>query len=555
MIDLQDFLINKLRKYELNIVPSNIPKYNFQTVIKSTDHDEIITFLNGDIDIGNIFIFEINTTAKCIFLCFIVKKDYYLNVLNQFYTTKQISHNNINKKKILYDYASPNIAKDMHVGHLRSTVIGDCLANVAEYMGHDVVRHNHLGDFGLPFGMIVEYIVKNNIEINDDLNLQKIYVDAKKLFVADLQFQNNAYLRTSQLQFKTDDKINKIWADIYNFSLNTYKKIFSMLNISNKLEVKGESFYPQFFNIVTIELNSQGLLTKADDGRMIIEIPNSIPMTYTKSDQKGESYTYDTTDILALWYRCVDQGFDNIYYVVGSPQSMHFNQLFNVGKLSGWTKNKIVKHVDFGSVLDKDGKTISSRADNGIKLIDVVNEGIKATEHEFMKRHNELTEYDKTIVIPLTVGSIKYYDLSKSRESQYKFDFEKMLRYDGDTYTYLIYALARCGSIIDKINCDNLTIDQSELNDVDMKLLKKITDFPMIINKVFDKQMPHILCDYVYKLSVLFNESYTHTRCINFDENNNIVSYNSSRLILYMFVKQLLEKNFDLLGLKIITKI
>lgn len=456
-------------------------------------------------------------------------------------------------KKIIVDYSSPNLSKDMHVGHLRSTIIGDCLSNLFEYVGHSVMRQNHIGDFGLPFGIIVEYVISSKIEITDEISLQSIYVLAKTMFDNDLEVAEKAYVRTQLLQSKTDILTNETWNKIYTKSLASYQQIYKLLNISNSLFVRGESWYEPFIDCVKTLLLDRDLINVID-GRTIVDTGNANPMTFIKSESKGNAYTYDTTDIVALFHRFNVEKCDEIYYVVDQGQSAHFNQLFTLGNSMGWTEGKKVKHVSFGTIQGTDKKRIKSRDGNTPKLIDLVNDAIDATKKVYMEKHSDI---NIDTITKIAIGSLKYFDLSINRSTTYVFEFNKMLKFSGNTYTYASYALVRCNSIFAKLkdfNCDDLVIDASLMTPSDFSMLRRISYFPHVINKAIDELCPHFLCNQLYDLVDAFHSNYESQRCIDFSDGI-IHSVNSTRIILYKFVKHAILFCFDMLGVPTVDRI
>lgn len=566
MINLEKYLQSELSKldvlFPIKISVSAFPEYDYQTsiykLVENGEKDNLENFVKGNENITNIFNYSFSSSGKQHFLCFKVKNDYLVLILKDFFDTKNIrSVFEMKSKKVLYDYSSPNLAKDMHVGHLRSTIIGDTLANISEYFGNTVSRVNHIGDFGLPFGMIVEYVIQNNIGINETTSLQKLYILSKRQFESDENFKNNSYIRTAELQMETNEQVVKIWKQIYEHSLKSYQEIYDLLTISKDLKITGESFYVKYINEVKDLLKEKGFLENDDKGRTMVKINGMIPMTYEKSQEKGSAYTYDTTDIVTLWYRTQVLNQDEIYYVVDSGQSLHFKQLIQLGKQMGWTNGKKVEHINFGVIKGTHGFRIKSRDGNTPKLLDLVNDGIEVTK-ESTKSLTENSVVFNSTVSDLAIGSIKYFDLSRMRTADYLFDFDLMLKKDANTYTYLSYSLVRCKGILDKFEKANLIlddIDYSKLEELDFNLLRKLTEFPLILEKVLMTNMPHYLCDYLNNLCTMFHYAYTNTRCMNFDEDNKLINCNYARILLYILISDVLKQSCKLLGLPVINKL
>ncbi len=568
---LSDFSKQKsFKTFPFSITVSQLKDFDYQStaepIIRQGKRDELILFLSEHKYFNDIFEYQFTSNGKVNFICFKIKQSKLLNILSN-YCANQTNFKLFDpvnpSETILYDYSSPNLAKDMHIGHLRSTILGDCLANISEYIGHNVIRVNHLGDFGLPFGMIIEYVICEGIKIDETTSLQQLYVKSKKMFESDEKFKQNSYFRTAELQKDESSESTNIWKQIYEHSLKSYNNIYRMLNISDKLEIKGESFYYKYIDVVKKLLQASGSLELDESGRTSVKVPRIIPMTYIKSGEKGAAFTYDTTDIVALWYRSQKQNVNRIYYVVDQGQSLHFKQLIKLGEHEKWTKNVHVEHVDFGVITGSDRLRIRSRHGDTLKLLDVINDGIDATTEEFLCRDNNekgiLTDYQQSIVIPVAIGSMKYHELSKCRTTSYQFNFNDMLRFDGNTYTYLIYSIARCRGVIEKFQSvktlDNVVIDYTQLDENDITLIRKISHFPEVLLKTFNTQMPHHLCEYVHKLASTFHEHYSHTRCIHYGSDNDIIECNQSRVMLYALIKKIFETICDLLGLPIVNKI
>lgn len=546
-----------------NITSSPNDKYDLQTnvnnIVSNNKISEFIEQLNHNEKITNFFTFCVESAGKGHFLCFSIKSEVLLNILQKCHITGCINlvQTNTNPKNIVYDYSSPNMSKDMHVGHLRSTIIGDTLANVSEYLGNTVIRQNHLGDFGLPFGMILEYVITTE---TTNTNLQQIYVESKKLFDKDTEFKERCYVRTALLQNKTDTQTNFVWNKILNASLEQYNNIYHMLNISPSLEIKGESFYVKYIDHVKEILENAGLV-ELDGTRVLVKTDNMPPLTYTKSEEKGCSYTYDTTDLVALWYRSQVLNANEIYYVVDNRQSLHFEQIFDVGKKMGWlTELHSAKHVQFGTILGKDGKPLQSRLGDTPKLVDLIEESIDKVTEQFKLKGHDIEKFQYEIQA-LAVGSLKYQDFSKCRTSDYKFNSDQMLKFDGITYAFLSYTVSRIRGIMDHVRENNLTdllnfhtIDLNELSELDFKVIKKLVEFTNVIETVEQTKMIHGFVNYLSKLCTVFNSNYTNSRYLNFDENGKLTSCNLSKLVMCKVILDILTTSCKLLGLQIINK-
>ena len=485
--------------------------------------------------------------------------------LEKEFISKQIKHilksdNLIKKsktnKKVLVDFSSPNIAKDMHVGHLRSTIIGESICRLLEYVGEEVLRINHIGDFGLQFGMIIQHLLdnvpdfeKNGINISE---LQSFYAESKKQFDTDENFKKKAYQRVVELQ-QGDTEVVKAWEYIKEVSRKAYSEIYSRLDI--KLEEVGESFYQKLIPSVIEEVKNKNLIIQ-DEGRMIMFTPTSnIPLTLIKSDG---GYTYDTTDLAALYYRLIKLDCDKIIYVVDNGQSEHFKVLFSAAKLAGWLTTQDVLHVGFGVVLNEKGQKFKSRDGNTVKLIDLLNEGINRTS-QLRKINNMSEEEHNAMVESISYSSIKYADLSSTRTKDYRFSFDSMLSLTGNTAPYLLYAYVRLSAILR--NASNYymealnKIDDFEVtNQLEINLCNKILQYPEIIEKIKIDYMFHSLCNYIYEIATSVQKFSEQCRCLNYDSNKKIISANYNRLLICHLTCNIMKDCFYILGIKPIEK-
>ncbi|QKF93676.1 arginyl-tRNA synthetase [Fadolivirus algeromassiliense] len=522
------------------------PKELFDILIKYIDVDKFtITFDRNCININ-------------------LKKKFIEELLNynNLHNYESLNITNL-KKRILVDFSSPNIAKDMHVGHLRSTIIGDSICKLFELQGHDVHRINHIGDFGLQFGMIIQHLLdkhpdyeNHNFNISD---LQKFYAESKKRFDIDVNFMKNAYNKVVMLQ-SGDTNIVNAWNFIKDISRKSYNEIYDKLDI--KLIECGESFYQNKIPNLVKELEEKGIL-ELDEGRKIIKIPGyDVPLTVIKSDG---GFTYDTTDLAAVKYRLVDLDMDKVVYVVDNGQSLHFQLVFKVAEMMGWKKPyQELIHVGFGVVLGSDGTKFKSRMGDTVKLIDLLDEGIKKATDVLDKLRNdkqnnvEISDTEKQQIIKnVAYGSIKYADLSSTRTDDYKFSFEEMLSLKGNTGAYQLYNYVRIcailrnmGPYIDKL--DNVQFTVTEKPELD--LCKMILQFPEIINRVNGDLMFHTLCSYLYDLTKTLSVFHTKCRCLEFNEQKELISVNYSRIILCLYTKTIIEKCFDILGINKLEK-
>jgi arginyl-tRNA synthetase len=473
-----------------------------------------------------------------------------------------------NTKRILVDYASPNVCKNLHVGHLRSSIIGQVTCNILRMYGHDVHAINHVGDWGTQFGMLIQHLEETYPELNEENmkeiagDLQGFYSESKKRFDEDEEFKNNAYAKVVQLQ-SHDESIIEKWNMLKDISRKSYEVTFKRLGVDN--EEKGESFYQQFIPDLVDELQSKGVLTLQDDGRTVVQTDISdVPLIIIKSNG---GYTYDTTDLSALRYRLVDMKMEEIYYVVdgGDSHKKHFKMIFDVAKRCGWLTTQKVKHVDFGFVKGSDGKIFRSRLGGTVKLDELLNEAIEKMRVIMKERNNTNTAYDvdteNKIIERLAMGAVKYSDLKCKRQKDYTFSFDRMLTFEGDSCPYLMYNLVRIMSIGRKLKQNG--VDHTEIayereeyvydNEYELTLIRFMSQFPNIVNSSYDKMEFHQICKFMYDLSSMFSKFITNCRVINFDNDKvTIKSVNYSRILLCEAVKKIYMVCFQILGIDVL---
>ena len=460
------------------------------------------------------------------------------------------------KKKVLCDFSSPNIAKEMHIGHLRSTIIGDSICRVLEFLDNDVMRINHVGDWGTQFGMLIAYLESINPKYetsNENIrDLEEFYKHAKEKFDKDNDFKKLAQLKTVELQ-KGDENARKSWEFICQVSRENFEKIYQRLGI--KLKEVGESFYDPLSRKIIPILEEKKLLEK-DQGAIIMRFEGEKqPLIIVKSDG---GIGYDTTDLVALEYRINECKRDWIIYVVGSEQKDHFRLLFKAGKKCGWMNDNIrVDHMDFGLVQGKDGKKFSTRKGGIVKLADVLDEAWEDAKKEMIKRNEKnnsgmSNEYINEASEKLAYSAIKYFDLKQFRVSNYRFDQEKMLDDKGNTAVYLFYTYVRICSIYRKNNIsekdiqsliDNQNINISHKDE--KKLLVQLLKFNDVLDDVLKDLALNLLCDYVYGIATNFAVFYENCKIIG----------NNSRILIIELCKRFMKLTFDLLGLTPIEKI
>ncbi|KAL7853558.1 hypothetical protein AOLI_G00204020 [Acnodon oligacanthus] len=464
------------------------------------------------------------------------------------------------KKKVVVDFSSPNIAKEMHVGHLRSTIIGDSVCRLFEFIGHEVLRLNHVGDWGTQFGMLIAHLqdkFPNYLSVSPPIgDLQAFYKESKKRFDDEEEFKKRAYQCVVRLQSK-DPNFIKAWNLICDVSRNEFQKVYDCLGI--RIIERGESYYQDMMTEVVKEFEEKGLV-ELDEGRKIVFAPGqSIPLTVVKSDG---GYTYDTSDLAALRQRLFDEKADIIIYVTDSGQGGHFQVVFAAAQMIGWYDPKLtrVEHAGFGVVLGEDKKKFKTRSGDTVRLMDLLEEGLKRSMDKLKEKERdkvltpeELTRAQRAVAF----GCVKYADLSHNRINDYIFSFDKMLDDRGNTAAYLLYAFTRIRSIARLANIEETALRKAaetcEIlleHEKEWKLGKCILRFPEILQKIVDDLLLHTLCDYLYELATTFTEFYDSCYCVEKDrQTGEVVKVNMWRMLLCEATAVIMAKGFDILGL------
>ncbi|XP_019725305.1 arginine--tRNA ligase, cytoplasmic [Hippocampus comes] len=464
------------------------------------------------------------------------------------------------KKRVVVDFSSPNIAKEMHVGHLRSTIIGESMCRLFEFLGYDVLRLNHVGDWGTQFGMLIAHLqdkFPNYLAVSPPIgDLQAFYKESKKRFDEEDDFKKRAYQCVVRLQSKEPDFI-KAWNLICDVSRKEFQKVYDCLDVH--IIERGESFYQDLMTEVVKEFDDKGL-TEMDEGRKIVFAPGQpIPLTVVKSDG---GYTYDTSDLAALRQRIFDEKADIIIYVTDSGQGPHFQLVFAAAKMIGWYDPQVtrVEHAGFGVVLGEDKKKFKTRSGDTVRLMDLLDEGLKRSMDKLREKERdkvltpeELTKAQRSVAF----GCIKYADLSHNRINDYVFSFDKMLDDRGNTAAYLLYALTRIRSIARLANVDEATLRKAAQSvevlldhDKEWKLGKCILRFPEILQKILDDLLLHPLCDYLYELATTFTEFYDSCYCVEKDRHTGeVVKVNMWRMLLCEATAVIMAKGFNILGI------
>ena len=420
-------------------------------------------------------------------------------------------------QKIIIDYSSPNLAKEMHVGHLRSTLIGDALARVLEFQGHTVLRQNHIGDWGTPFGMLLEYMRDQNIDgASSGLReLSTFYKAARAKFDSDPAFANRARLRVVQLQALEPETLN-LWKALIGVTLDNLDVLYKRLGVTLTREhVAGESQYnPELANVCA-ELEAKGV-ARISDGALCVFPPGftnrdgeQLPLILRKQDG---GFTYGATDLAALRYRMETLHADRVVYVVGAPQATHLSMVFAIGRMAGWVgENVRLEHVAFGSVLGEDKKILKSRAGEALSLGSLLDEAVDRARKLIDEKSAELPESDKAALAQTVgIGAIKYADLGNDHARDYIFDLNRMVAFEGNTGPYLMYAHARIQSILRKAAEDGLSTGGGIVltEPQERALALELLQFPQTVDRVGETLQGHRLSQHLYALATAYSAFY-----------------------------------------------
>lgn len=468
--------------------------------------------------------------------------------------------------RAIVDYPSPNIAKEMHVGHLRPSVIGDCLARMLEFLGYEVLRLSHLGDWGTPFGMLIAYLREafpnaldddSQIELGD---LASFYRAAKKRFDEDVAFQEKSRLSVVELQ-AGDPETMKAWQIVCDLSNRTNQKIFDLMGLL-PLTLRGESFYNPFLPDVIEELRGKGLVVE-DQGAQCVFLDGftnkegkPLPLIVQKSDG---GYNYATTDLAAIRYRVnVDQA-KRVVYPVGAEQANHFAQIFQVGKRAGWiTEEHDFVHAALGNVLGEDGKKLKSRSGDAARLVDLLNDAIAHARQDIETRfaeegRQESEEFIETSARVIGISAIKYADLSQNRTSNYIFNLDKMLALQGNTAPYMLYAYVRIQGISRKGAIDFERLESEHpvqlREETELALAKHILQFDETLAAIDEDLLPNRLCQYLFELSQKFNQFYDRCPVLQAEE-----PLRTSRLVLCDVTARTIRQGLALLGIPVLER-
>ena len=466
---------------------------------------------------------------------------------------------------VIVDFSSPNIAKEMHVGHLRSTIIGDSLARVQEFMGHQVLRLNHVGDWGTQFGMLITHLKDAcpealtpgaAVDIGD---LVTFYKQAKQRFDTDDDFKTRSREAVVDLQ-SGEATATTAWKALCEQSRQAFQTLYDRLDIT--IQERGESFYNPLLADVVQDLDSLGLLVENQGARVVFadgftnKDGDPLPLIIQKTDG---GYNYATTDLAAIRYRTQQDGAERVLYVVDAGQGNHFAQVFQVAAKAGWIPSNVeLTHVPFGVVQGEDGKKFKTRSGDTVRLKDLLDEAVSRARIDLETRlqteqRAETEDFIQDAAEAVGIGSVKYADLSQNRTSNYIFSFDKMLALQGNTAPYMLYAYVRVQGISRKGDIDFAHLPAEAriylADDTEFALARHLLQLDEVIGEVAQDLYPNRLCQYLFELSQKFNQFYDRCSVLQAAE-----PQRTSRLLLCDLTAKTLKLGLSLLGIRVLER-
>ncbi len=455
-------------------------------------------------------------------------------------------------QRIVVDFGSPNVAKPMHVGHIRSIVLGDALARIAQFLGHEVIRDNHIGDWGTQFGMVIygwkNLLDRQSLRRDPLAEIVRIYKETNDKATHDPQVREACRQELVKLQAGDKENID-IWNECVAFSMQDFEQIYEGLGVRYDLQC-GESFYNDRLAGVVERLLKSGVAEISEDAVVVFFRDNpelaDKPCIIRKRDG---GFNYATTDLATVDYRINDLKADAIWYVVGAPQTLHFKQIFEIARREGYRSD--FRHITFGSILGEDRKLMKTRSGENVPLRDLLEEACKRARKIIDEKNPDLSEADKTdIAQKIGIGAVKYFDLSQYRMTDYIFSWERMLSLHGNTAPYLQNAYVRIRSIFRKAGESVPKIDTLILSDsAEINLAKRLCQFAEIVPQVLNDFRPNILANYLFELANSFHAFYEACPVLKSEE-----PVRSSRLALCDLSGRVLQHGLDLLGIKVPEK-
>ncbi|EDB2568826.1 arginine--tRNA ligase [Salmonella enterica] len=465
------------------------------------------------------------------------------------------------RQTIVVDYSAPNVAKEMHVGHLRSTIIGDAAVRTLEFLGHHVIRANHVGDWGTQFGMLIAWLEKQQQENAGDMalaDLEGFYRDAKKHYDEDEAFAERARNYVVKLQ-SGDTYFREMWRKLVDITMTQNQITYDRLNVTlTRDDVMGESLYNPMLPGIVADLKAKGLAVESEGATVVFldEFKNKEgdPMGVIIQKKDG-GYLYTTTDIACAKYRYETLHADRVLYYIDSRQHQHLMQAWTIVRKAGYVPDSVpLEHHMFGMMLGKDGKPFKTRAGGTVKLADLLDEALERARRLVAEKNPDMPadELEK-LANAVGIGAVKYADLSKNRTTDYIFDWDNMLAFEGNTAPYMQYAYTRVLSVFRKADIDEQALASAPViisEDREAQLAARLLQFEETLTVVAREGTPHVMCAYLYDVAGLFSGFYEH--CPILSAENDAVR--NSRLKLAQLTAKTLKLGLDTLGIETVER-
>lgn len=464
-------------------------------------------------------------------------------------------------ERVVIDYSGPNVAKEMHVGHLRSTIIGDAIARVLAFSGDTVIRQNHLGDWGTQFGMLIEFLVEQRGGVNASSNfdigdLNDFYRQSKKRFDESPEFADRARLRVVLLQ-SGDSNTLKMWHYLIDESKKHFNAVYRRMNVLlNDEDLKPESAYNSMLAAVVSDLEAKDMVKESKGATCVFldgykdKDGEPLPLIIKKSDG---GFLYATTDLAGLRYRAENLKAKRLIYVTDARQRQHFAMVFDAARRAGWAKDAVLEHVPFGTVLGEDGKPLKSRAGDVVKLTDLLDEAEVRAKAVVAEKQSDLDETTRDAIAKvIALGAVKYADLSNDRVKDYVFSWPRMMSFDGNTAPYLIYSYVRNRSIFRKagITAAPTGVTVTLVHPAERALAVKLLQLSATIESVATSLEPHRLCSYLYEVASAYHSFFENCPVLSAENE----ATKNSRLVLCETTARVLKQGLNLLGIEVVDR-
>ena len=462
---------------------------------------------------------------------------------------------------VVVDYSAPNVAKEMHVGHLRSTIIGDAAVRTLEFLGHKVIRANHVGDWGTQFGMLIAYLEKQQQENAGEMalaDLEGFYREAKKHYDEDEAFAERARSYVVKLQ-GGDEYFREMWRKLVDITMSQNQLTYNRLNVTlTRDDVMGESLYNPMLPGIVADLKAKGLAVESEGATVVFldkyKNKEGEPMGVIIQKKDG-GYLYTTTDIACAKYRYENLHADRVLYYIDSRQHQHLMQAWTIVRKAGYVPDSVpLEHHMFGMMLGKDGKPFKTRAGGTVKLADLLDEALERARRLVAEKNPEMPadELEK-LANAVGIGAVKYADLSKNRTTDYIFDWDNMLAFEGNTAPYMQYAYTRVLSVFRKADIDESALAAAPVvitEEREAQLAARLLQFEETLTVVAREGTPHVMCSYLYDLAGLFSGFYEHCPILSAESEET----RNSRLKLALLTAKTLKLGLDTLGIETVER-